>query len=129
MRTRKERDSIMKKEMQKVINERIDILYDCSVDFAKHCDCCSVKQLRHCTATVETYYNDDVVICMLKSYNTYVAAVICAENRCTGIDVLRKVYGYSATSAQHIAKFFTDYMRFPCRVKNIPYEELRYYAV
>ena len=61
------------------------------------------KQLRRCTAEVlETpgYY-------LLRSYNT-VVAVICKGN---GIcfDVLRTVYGYTATSAQHIAKFAHDY--------------------
>ena len=63
----------------------------------------NVKKFRSCTAeviTTKSYY-------ILRSYNTLVACV----NRYTGIesDVLRKVYGYTATSAQHIHKFFNDY--------------------
>lgn len=62
-----------------------------------------VKRLRKCQAVVlvlNDYY-------MLQSYNTVVAVI----DRNTGdqVDVLRKVYGYTATSAKHIAKFFSDY--------------------
>lgn len=63
----------------------------------------SVKRLRYCTAeviTTENYY-------LLRSYNTIVASI--NRNIGTECDVLRKVYGYTATSAQHIAKFFNDY--------------------
>ena len=44
---------------------------------------------------------------ILRSYNTVVAVV----DKCTGNtwDVLRMVYGYTSTSAQHIAKFSKDY--------------------
>ena len=62
-----------------------------------------VARLRSCNARVyatENYY-------LLESYNTIVAAVdlrVGAE-----IDFLRYVYGYTATSAQHISKFFHDY--------------------
>ena len=61
------------------------------------------KQLRYCQATVaETEY-----FYILWSYNTPIAAI----NKATGvcIDFLRLVYGYTATSAQHIAKFCSDY--------------------
>lgn len=119
----------MNKELEKAENSKINNLWDvvCAVKMSRKC--CSTKKLRNCSATVETYCVEGMVVNVLKSYSTYVAAVICTENGCTGIDVLRKVYGYTSTSAQHIAKFFTDYMRFPCRVNNIQYEELRYYAV
>ena len=65
---------------------------------AKNC-----KQLYTCKARVvelENYF-------MLVSYHTAVAAI----NIHTGVlyDMLRKVYGYTATSAQHIAKFANDY--------------------
>lgn len=63
----------------------------------------SVKRLRSCSAEVITTKNYYI----LRSYNTLVACI----NRYTGAeaDVLRKVYGYTATSAQHIRKFFNDY--------------------
>lgn len=63
----------------------------------------SVKRLRSCTAeviTTENYY-------LLRSYSTIVASI--NRNIGTECDVLRKVYGYTATSAQHIRKFFDDY--------------------
>lgn len=63
----------------------------------------SIKKLRHCKAdVVETphWY-------ILRSYNTLIAGVY--KETCTGYDWLRLVYGYTATSAQHIAKFFHDY--------------------
>ena len=61
------------------------------------------KPLRSCSASVydgNGYY-------FLKSYNTIVAII----EKSTGIcfDMLRYVFGYTATSAQHIAKFCEDY--------------------
>lgn len=61
------------------------------------------KRLRSCSAEVletPSYF-------ILRSYNT-VVAVIDKQTRYTW-DVLRMVYGYTATSAQHIAKFSNDY--------------------
>lgn len=60
-------------------------------------------QLRHCKACVyetDTWY-------LLKSYNTLVAAIRKTTGDC--FDALRYVYGYTSTSAQHIAKFRNDY--------------------
>lgn len=62
-----------------------------------------VGRLRACNAVVwetEHWY-------LLQSYATFVAAI----DKETGImyDFLRYVYGYTATSAQHIAKFAADY--------------------
>lgn len=62
-----------------------------------------VARLRSCSADVfetEHWY-------VLFSYRTPVAAVH-KETR-MGVDFLRYVYGYTPTSAQHIAKFFHDY--------------------
>ena len=61
------------------------------------------KRLRSCSAEVletPTFF-------ILRSYNTVVAVI----DKHTGntYDVLRMVYGYAATSAQHIAKFSYDY--------------------
>lgn len=61
------------------------------------------KRLRSCTAWVfetEDYY-------ILKSYETYVAIILKSAD--VMFDALRIVYGYTATSAQHIAKFSHDY--------------------
>lgn len=61
------------------------------------------KRLRSCTAWVFETENFFV----LKSYDTFIAAVDKRSNAC--VDVLRDVYGYTNTSGQHIAKFFSDY--------------------
>lgn len=61
------------------------------------------KRLRSCTAWVletPSYY-------VLRSYETYVAVI--EKDTDTLFDALRIVYGYTATSAQHIAKFSHDY--------------------
>lgn len=57
------------------------------------------ERLRTCTAEVvetENYY-------ILRSYDTIVACI--EKSTDTLADVLRVVYGYKATSAQHIVKF------------------------
>lgn len=61
------------------------------------------KKLRHCKAEVcesENYY-------YLRSYSTIVAVV--SKRNYNVYDFLRMVHGYTATSAQHIAKFAHDY--------------------
>lgn len=63
----------------------------------------SMKMLRTCKAYV--YETDSYYI--LKSYSTVVAFIRKDDGEC--FDILRKVYGYSSTSAQHIAKFRKDY--------------------
>ena len=62
-----------------------------------------VKPLRRCAA--EVYETPGYFL--LRSYRTLVAVV----DKRTGntYDILRVVYGYTATSAQHIAKFSNDY--------------------
>lgn len=63
----------------------------------------TLTRLNTCQAW--TYENGDFVV--LISYNTEVA---CIDTR-TGIcyDYLRKVYGYTATSAEHITKFMRNF--------------------
>lgn len=71
------------------------------------------KRLRTCTAEVaetENYY-------ILRSYNTLVACI--EKSTDTLADVLRVVYGYTSTSAQHIAKFRHDYGAGKWGVENI----------
>ena len=63
----------------------------------------SVKRLRTCKAYV--YETDSYYI--LKSYSTVVAFI--RKYDCECFDILRKVYGYTSTRAQHIAKFRNDY--------------------
>lgn len=64
---------------------------------------CKCERLRHCTAWV--YENNDFYF--LKSYGTIVAFI--DKSTDTLYDVLRYVYGYTSTSAQHISKFDHDY--------------------
>lgn len=63
------------------------------------------KRLRSCTAWV--YENSDYI--WLRSYSTIVAFY--DKSNDSFYDVLRYVYGYTSTSAQHIAKFRNDYAR------------------
>lgn len=78
-----------------------------------------VRRLRTCSAEVYkvgTFW-------ALRSYNTTIA-IIDAETD-TLYDFLRLVYGYTSTSAQHIAKFRHDYGagKWGCE------HEFRYYPV
>lgn len=57
------------------------------------------ERLDYCTAELETYDN----YIALRSYNTIVA--VYSKSSDTIYDVLRYVYGYTATSAKHISKF------------------------
>ena len=66
-------------------------------------DKCKFKRLRSCSAIVfetEHYF-------ILMSYHTPIAVI----DKTVDVlyDVLRYVYGYTATSAQHISKFEKDY--------------------
>ena len=70
----------------------------------------SVNRLRTCKAYV--YETDSYYI--LKSYATVVAFIRKDDFEC--FDILRKVYGHTATSAQHIAKFKNDYNSVSCQI-------------
>ena len=74
------------------------------------------NKLRSCNAIVYETKNFFV----LRSYRTIVAFI----DKMTGqkFDVLRLVYGYTSTSAQHISKFFRDYGDF--RVNVYTYREV-----
>ena len=61
------------------------------------------KRLRSCSADVL----ETPSFFILRSYNTVVAVIDKLTGNC--YDVLRMVYGYTATSAQHITKFTNDY--------------------
>ena len=66
------------------------------------------SRLRHCTAWV--YNTDNYYI--LRSYNTPIAVIEKSTGTC--VDLLRKVYGYTNTSGQHVAKFRHDYPVVKC---------------
>lgn len=62
-----------------------------------------INQLNHCSAAIydtEKYY-------VLRSYATIIAVIDKETDIC--YDFLRLVYGYTATSAQHIRKFMNKY--------------------
>ena len=63
----------------------------------------NVKRLRSCSAMVYTTTNYYI----LRSYNTIIAVI--NKNTDALYDFLRIVYGYTATSSQHINKFAHDY--------------------
>lgn len=94
----------MKKAEQAIMNQKAEQIFTAAVNELNNVNSIiSRKPLRTCSATVietNNYY-------LLRSYNTYIAAI----EKKTDIlsDVLRIVYGYTATSAQHISKFEKDY--------------------
>lgn len=87
------------------------------------------KRLCYCRADVTCYeYNGEDSIYILHSYNTDVAVVIVNSGCIYGVDMLRYVYGYTATSAKHIAKFFSHYVDFKAKILNKETLRLRYYG-
>ena len=90
-----------KLELQERMNERTQLFVEWFNN--NHGTLIKAKRLRTCQAMVFEF--EDCYI--LQSYHTLVAGI----RKDTGeeFDFLRMVYGYTATSAQHIAKFFADY--------------------
>ena len=105
----------IKNENNSIIEKEWNIAYN---DFQSNAIIAS-RKLRSCSAVVhdtDNYY-------FLQSYNTIVAFIDKSTDTC--YDILRLVYGYTATSAQHISKFEHD-----CgRGKRGCTAELRYYPV
>ena len=94
----------MKKFEQQQMNEYVERSVDVFNDIgAAYHPNFYKRRLRACTAWV--YETPDYII--LRSYNTIVAYI----NKHTRefFDILRYVYGYTSTSAQHISKFRNDY--------------------
>lgn len=92
-----------KRENQALCNQICKEVYDDAI--AELNAACKYKRLRRCSAVVfetEHYF-------ILQSYHTPIAVI--AKSTDTLYDVLRYVYGYTATSAQHISKFEKDYGR------------------
>ena len=95
----------MKKEEQEKINEICYNIFDDAMNEFRTIPYFNriTKKLRSCSAKVyetENYF----ILC---SYNTLIACIDKAHDIL--IDVLRTEYGYTSTSAQHIAKFNHDY--------------------
>ncbi|MBO7731184.1 MAG: hypothetical protein J6S67_01475 [Methanobrevibacter sp.] len=100
----KHSEKAVKNSVQKAVNDIVLQEWEIARKEIDHK--CGVR-LRSCTAWVyesENYY-------FLRSYNTIVAFIHKETKTC--YDVLRYVYGYTATSAQHIAKFWHDYTPYP----------------
>lgn len=94
----------MKREEQELINNKIRVILDSAIFFTSDISYApTIIHLRHCSADV-IIYNRFIA---LKSYNTIVAYYDMVRNIL--IDILRLEYKYTATSAQHIAKFKHDY--------------------
>lgn len=95
----------MKKSEQLAINEKVldNFLSVLHTKFYKNGDIVNSKRLRTCNAVVYETRNFYV----LKSYNTYIAVINKDSHIC--YDALRYVYGYTSTSAKHVAKFKNDY--------------------
>lgn len=77
------------------------------------------QPLRSCSADVARIGT----IYVLRSYSTIIAAIDIETDTC--YDFLRYVYGYTATSAQHVTKFAKDYGRgyYGCATK-LTYKEV-----
>lgn len=111
----------MKKSEQMAINAKVENMVSL---FAKTLanegtGTSGVRRLRTCSAEVYrvgTFW-------ALRSYNTTIAIIDTETD--TLYDFLRLVYGYTATSAQHISKFSKDYGegKWGCA------HEMRYYRV
>ena len=98
----------MKKSEQLAINEQVLTLVN---DFNTTNNYTgNFKRLRSCSAEVAPVIDaetGELLYYVLRSYNTIVAAIDVSND--TLYDFLRYVYGYTATSAQHISKFNQDY--------------------
>lgn len=102
-------------EKQAVINNKVKALYDeFRAQFTGWPEIPRPERLDYCTAWVYKYSNGYIV---LRSYNTFVAFITPAGDF---VDILRLVYGYTATSAKHIAKFRNRYSE-----KYVGYYEFR----
>lgn len=95
----------MNKKEQEIINERAEQMFKSAINELGVYALCGLegKRLRSCQAQIietQNYY-------ILQSYSTYVACISKGTGECA--DVLRKVYGYTSSSAKQIAYFRSDY--------------------
>ena len=97
----------MKKSEQAAINAQVLAIL---TDINRFCVTGDFKRLRSCSAEVAPVMDaetGELMYYVLRSYQTIVAAIDVSND--TLYDFLRYVYGYTATSAQHISKFSQDY--------------------
>lgn len=96
-----------KRELQSIENRIVVRIYEriMNSDY-KHESLIECSPLRTCNARVYVYPS----IILLQSYDTIVAII--DRKRRILIDILRYVYVYTNTSAQHISKFAHDYLNF-----------------
>lgn len=96
----------MRKQEQVKMNNFIEEVWSQAIsELHNEYDTVVPVRLRSCNARVfeTTHYY------FLQSYATLVACI--DKEQDTLVDVLRGVYGYTSTSAQHIAKFNQDYCK------------------
>lgn len=91
------------KKQADINSKVIELYHDYCCIFKPWADNTTIKRLRTCTAYV---YKDSNGYIVLRSYNTFVAFI---TPNGEFVDILRLVYGYTATSVQHIKKFYYDY--------------------
>ena len=101
---------------QNQINEACVIATGTVMDYFSEWEPVFTRPLRCCQAKVYAYGTEMGRVYVLKSYNTLVAMI---DESGVCYDFLRYVYGYTATSAQHISKFFKDYA--PANAERLTY--------
>ena len=97
----------MKKSEQAATNAKVLAIL---TDINRFCVTGDFKRLRSCSAEVAPVMDAEtgkLMYYVLRSYQTIVAAIDVSND--TLYDFLRYVYGYTSTSAQHLAKFSKDY--------------------
>lgn len=103
----------MKKEEQNLINRYCNVEWEDAMEELQCMSYNNCERLRTCQAWV--YETPHYFV--LRSYNSFIACINKDED-CL-IDMLRSVYGYTATSAKHISKFSKDYGKGKWGVKHI----------
>ena len=108
----------MKKSEQLEINARVTAFLHANPELTSRCVTPDTpwKQLRSCSADVARIGS----LIVLRSYSPSIA---CIDTRTdTLYDFLRYVYGYTSTSAQHIAKVAAEY--YNCEANRLTYKEV-----
>ena len=98
----------MKKQQQIIYNRMVIMAWSEFSDTFTKGIAKSIGRLRTCSAWV--WETEQYIV--LESYNTIIAFIDKESGEL--YDVLRLVYGFTATSAQHIAKFKKDYLKYWC---------------
>ena len=93
----------MNKALQENINRWVMDNYNKAMEELRNDTTHTCKHLRSCQAMV--YETDNYYL--LRSYFTFICVI--RKDTKQAYDALRGVYGYTSTSAQHVAKFCSDY--------------------